>query len=380
MANTLLPMRLKELPLQIAISVEAQTNMIVLSKPGVGKTDTINATAKRIQERKPEFGLVYCDAGTMMVPDFGATVPNRDKGTLEYYPNGVLPNAYVTPNWCGVINFGEFLNVDSMMGKLFQKYNNGESINGKLRKPDGAVIIADSNRLVDRSGVNVQSLALMSRMEQQEVYSEPQDNIDFMIEHDWHPTVTSFAKEFPHLIDNYDDARGLTKARENESSEAKQMRETSTEEGKLGVWANMRSWNRMSRIEFALETMKRDMLPQRAFGNVGSAIGAQFMKHRAAISKLASLDEILKHPTKVAIPDNIGELYATLLMLVQRTDIKQVEPMAKYIDRIQGDLKAMVIRRLLVRSQKADNFAIARTDVWKGWMRDPDYQAIMQGK
>jgi len=373
-------MRLKEVPLQLAISAEAKTNIILLSKPAVGKTATITATAKRIQERRPEFGLVYCDAGTMTPMDFGATLPNREKGILDYYPNGVLPNAYATPDWCGIINFGEFLNTDAMVGKLFQKYNNGESINGKLRKPDGGVVFADSNRLVDKSGVNVQSRALMSRMEQQEVYSEAQDNIDYMIDHDWHPTVASFAKEFSHLIDNYETAFGLEKPGSNESNDTKRMRETATEEGKLGVWANMRSWNRLSDIEFALERMKRDMIAQRAFGNVGSAIGQQYMKHRLALSKLASLEEILKHPTKVAIPDNVGELYATLLMLVQRTSITQVEAMAKYIDRIQGDLKAMVIRRLLVRSQKSDSFAIARTDVWKQWMRDPDYQAIMQGK
>lgn len=373
-------MRLKEAPLQIVISVEAQTNLILLSKPAVGKTDTINMTGKRIQERRPEFGLVHCDVGTMMVPDFGATVPNREKGVLDYYPNGVLPNAYATPDWCGIVNFGEFLNTDTIIGKLLQKYNNGEPINGKLRKPDGAVIIADSNRLVDKSGVNVQSRALMSRMEQQEVYSEPQDNIDFMLEHDWHPYVQSFGKDFPHLIDNYDVAFGLEKARNNESQEMRQMRETATEEGKLGVWANMRSWNRVSKIEFALMRMHKDMLPQRAHGNLGSAIGQQYMKHRASLTKLASLEEILKNPTKVLIPDNLGEVYATLLMLVQRTDIKQVEAMAKYVDRIPGDLKGMVIRRLLVRSQKSDNFPIARTDVWKTWMRDPDYQALVQGK
>jgi hypothetical protein len=378
--NTLLPMRLKEAPLQIAISVEAGTNLLLLSKPAVGKTETIIATAKRIQERKPDFQLACVDVASMTVMDFGATMPNRETGKLDYYPNGVLPNGYETPDWEGIINFGEEMNADPMVGKLMQKYKNNESINGKLIKPAKGVIISDSNRLVDRSGVNMQSLAAMSRTEQQEVYSEPQDNIDFMLDHDWHPTVTSFAKESPHLIDNYDEARGLTKAKGNETSEARQMRETATEEGKLGVWANMRSWNRMSKIEFALETMRKDMLPQRAFGNVGSAIGAQYMKHRAAISKLASLEEILKNPTKVTIPDNVGELYATLLMLVQRTSIKQVEAMAKYIERIQGDLKAMVIRRLLVRSQKSSDFSITRTDVWKTWMRDPDYQAIMQGK
>lgn len=379
--STLLPMRLKEAPLQIAISVEAGTNLLLVSKPAVGKTETIIATAKRIAERRPTFQLACVDIPSMTVMDFGATMPNRETGKLDYYPNGVLPNAYETPDWEGIINFGEELNADPMVGKLTQKYKNRESINGKLRMPDRAIIVSDSNRLIDRSGVNMQSLALMSRTEQQEVYSEPQDNIDFMTEHDWHPTVTGFAKQFPHLIDNYEEARGLSKPRANESSEARQMRETATEEAKIGVWANMRSWNRMSKLEFALETMRRDMLPQRAFGNVGSAIGAQYMKFRAEISKLASLEEILKHPTKVAIPDNVGELYATLLMLVQRTDIKQVEAMAKYIDRIQGDLKAMVIRRLLMRSQRAEsNFPIARTDVWKTWMRDPAYQAIMQGK
>jgi hypothetical protein len=138
-------LHLRELPKQIALSYSSQ--------PGIGKTDTINAAAETMKKRVDGFKLIHIDVPSMSPTDIGATMPNRETGLLEFFCNAMLPNFYVDPNWTGIINFGEILNTDPTTLKLMQKYDNGEDINGRLRKPVGAVIIADSNRIIDKSGV-----------------------------------------------------------------------------------------------------------------------------------------------------------------------------------------------------------------------------------
>lgn len=374
-------LRLKEVPLQLAISYQAGTNLLLVSKPGIGKSATILRTAERIAAKDDTFQYVSFDLSTCSPIDFGATMPNRDTGTLDYFPNSILPNGYKDPDWHGIVNISEMLNADNVVGKLMQKYINGESINGKLIKPKRAVIFADSNRLVDKSGVVVQSRALMNRFEQCEVYTEPADNLEFAEESGFHEQVVGFMKDMPHCIDNYEQAFGLEAPSGRENAEEKQRRENALEEGKRGIWACMRGWERISHVLRACEALNKPFMPQRAFGSVGFAVGQQFMVFREQMLKLASLQDIINNPKGVALPTNVGEIYATLLMIANRVELKDVKAVGEYIDRVQGDLRVVALRKLQQRANKTEGFkGLFNTPTWKTWLRDPAVQDMIMAR
>jgi hypothetical protein len=372
-------LHLRDLPKQIALSFSARTSLLVLSQPGIGKTDTINAAAETMKKRVEGFELIHIDVPSMSPTDIGATMPNRETGLLEFFCNAMLPNFYVTPDWTGIINFGEILNTDPTTLKLMQKYDNGEDINGRLRKPKGAVIIADSNRIIDKSGVMQQSRAFMNRFEQIEVYTDPKGNIEYAEKMDFHPKIQDFFKNWPDLIDNYD--RVFIDQPTGKSGKEKDDMLIAAEEGKRGLWACMRGWKRVSDLEYACDQWKEDLIPQRAIGNVGTAIGLQYMAHRSMFGKIAGVDEIVRDPKAVAVPDKLDELYAQLVLLAMLVDIKNMKQVDIYLKRVPQDLKAMCINRMLTRSRKhKDTFNLSPTKEFQSWVSDPAFSDLLMAR
>jgi hypothetical protein len=363
-------LHLKQLPREIAMSYAARTNIALLSKPAVGKSQTMNAIALQLGERIDNFKLWYLDMTTATPNDIVAYMPDVATGTLVAYPNADLPNAYTHPNAVGIVFEDECLNADPMTAKVFQKYNNGESIGGRLRKPDGVIIVAASNRMADKSGVMQQSRAFMSRFEQVEVYSDAKHNLGFMEANAWFPMVTRFLEKHPDLIDNYDDVFFPNEKGKQQSAE---VRSEQNEEGKRGVWANMRTWERISKLEFAAREFKTEMRPERALANVGRAVGQQYVTYRAMYDKIASVDDIIANPKKIGIPERTDELYVTVCMLTGLVPQEHVKQAGQYIDRLSGELRALAIRRLVKRTKasKAGEFNIIGTPEYTAWMQDP---------
>lgn len=368
---------IKQLKKELALSYAAGTNILLLSKPAIGKSETVEAWAKEMSARVEGFGYWPFDIGTANPNDVAAYMPDDKTGSLRVYPNDVLPNAYKTPDAKGAVFMDEIMNGDPTTVKVFQKYSNGEDISGRLRKPAGVIIVGSSNRIGDKAGVMQQSRAFMSRTEQVEVYSDAPHNLKFADSAGWHPYVTKFLEKFPQLIDNYDmvfepESTAAKAAAAAVSGGGKALRDDLSEEGKRGVWANMRSWTRISKLEYAAAGLGIELGGHRFTSNVGKAVGLQYNTFRSTFEKLASVDDILANPKTAAIPDSAAHQFVLASMVAALVSQDQVKQAAIFIDRLPGDIRAVAIRRMVVRSQKnRAEFDIGATKEFQAWMRDP---------
>jgi hypothetical protein len=305
--------------------------------------------------------------------DICVYMPDMKSGKLAVFPNNELPNAYDDPDQCGIVFEDEALNADPTVVKVTQKYNNGESIGGKLRKPDGVIVVAASNRLADRAGATQQSRAWLSRMEQWEVFSTPEHNLSFAEKNVWFPIITEFFKKFPHLIDNYEQVYEETKRSGAEQAQL-------SEEGKRGVWASMRSWRRLSDLEYACRSMGVKLHPMRALANVGQAVGQQYMQFRAMTESMASVEDVLHDPKGVAVPERLDQQYILLTMLAALVKTADLSAVDKFLDRIGGDLRVMAITRMAARWRKEGAaFNLPATPEFKEWVRDPQFADLVMG-
>src|SRR5258708_1864523 len=177
--------RLKECPAILVRNYVAGVNAYLHGKPAIGKTEMAEAWAEQMKRRVPDFRFWYFYAPTMSPMDIQASAPNYEKNVLQFFNNELLPNAYTDPDLKGAIFFDEFGLCEPTTGRLLQKYINGEDVSGILKKPKGVVVIAAGNRMEDKSGVQQQGRALMSRFEHHTVYSEAQDNIEHAHRHAW---------------------------------------------------------------------------------------------------------------------------------------------------------------------------------------------------
>lgn len=373
---------LKEMPRLLVANYFAGVNTFMQGKPAIGKTVMTEEFAERMRTKLETFEFFRFYAPTMSPMDIVASAPDYEKGTLRNFHNELLPNAYKTPDMKGAVFFGEMPNADPATLKLLQKYCNGEDMGG-LKKPEGVVIIADGNRLEDKSGVQQHGRAFLSRFEQIEVFSTAQDNIDFAGKHTWHPNVQTFFKDNPALIDNYDDVfetgeaalqRGKNAANNDGATNGK--RAAQVEEGKRGIWANMRSWERISKKEYVGEQMTRPVTLAEIAANVGSAVAAQYEAHRKIIASLASLEQILANPQGAKVPTRIDEQYMLAMQIALRCKNTDLDAVHAYCSRMPNEMQAVVLRQLSARK----NFGLAATPAYMKWITNAELAALVTGR
>lgn len=371
-------LKLKDVPNVLVRNYIAKTNVFLASKPAVGKTDTVNLFIAKMQQKVEGFKVWTFYGPSMSPTDIQMAMPDTETGTMRVFHNSQLPNAYENPDQVGVVFIGEMPNTDPTTLKQLQKYCNGEDMNG-LRKPDGVMVIADGNRLEDKAGVLQQGRALMNRFLTLDVYTEAEDCMEYALKHEWHPTVQSFFREYPHLIDNYDEVFQTT---ESARANAEKNRRTGSahdlqaEEGKRGIWASMRGWNRVSNLEFAADELHSEITIPELMGSVGTGPATQYHAHKAMLGKLASYAEIVQNPTKVAVPTKMDEIYALSMVVAIRCTLDDLPAVYQFCKRLPYDIQAFVLRTMMVRK----NFSLRNTKEYIEWSMNPQLNQLINGR
>lgn len=349
----------------------ASTNVFLRGKPALGKTCTIMEFTEAMQQRIPGFKSWMFYAPTMSPMDIMASAPDYEAGTLKLYCNEALPNAYKDPDAKGVVFFGELPNADQATTKLLQKYINGEDMSGVLKKPDGVIVIADGNRIEDKSSVQQQGRAFLSRMAQIEVYSDADDNMAYAAKKEWHPNIQTFFQNNPALIDNYDDVFEIGSQRKKSGGA-----DLVTEEGRNGIWANMRSWERVHKLEKAAEETGSRLTLAEIQGNVGSAVAGAYEAHKTTLAKLASFEEIMRDPAKAAIPDVISEQYSLCMLVALRCVENQLGLVRKFATRMPAELQIVVLKTIHNRP----NFKYRDSKDYLDWIIDPEVSKLLKAR
>lgn len=358
---------LKDMPLVMVRAYLSKANLLMLGQPGIGKTHSTEALAVKMRDRVEDFKIWHFYGPTMSPMDIQASMPDNATNTLKVYSNACLPNAYTDPDVKGVVFVGEMLNTDPTTLKLLQKYVNGEDMNGCLKKPDGVMIIADSNRLEDKAGVVQQFRALLNRFLTVEVYTNEESNIDYARAHNWHPFVQAFFRESPDLIDNYGSVFSSETAKRNADV---------AEEGKRGVWACMRGWERISNLEYAAEELGSPITNDEVTGSVGRGPGTKYVTLKQMIGRLATIEEVLANPDKVAVPTKIDELYALCMIVALRCKIEDLKAVHTFAKRIQMDMQAFILKTMMGRK----GFPLIGTETYREWIMEPQINKLITAR
>lgn len=385
--------RLKDMPLVLVTNFLAKTNTFMRGKPAIGKSKSIEEFVLEMQKRVPHFVIGRFYAPTMSPMDICASAPLEGTNKLKMYANEALPNVYSTyervgengqietysgADMVGAVFFGELPNADPATVRLLQKYINGEDMSGALRKPDGVVVIADGNRLEDKSGVQQQGRAFLSRFEQIETFTDADDNMAYAAKNSWHPNVQTFFKDNPALIDNYDEVFEMQGAALQRSGQQRNSNGSNqqTEEGKLGIWANMRAWERISNKEYAADQMNHKVTQAEVAGNVGTAVAAQYEAHRKIFANMASFDQIIADPDGVALPDKPDERYMLAMMVALRAKSEQMGSVRVFGQRMPLEFQAVILRTMSTRK----GFNLTATSDYLMWIKNKELTALLNGR
>lgn len=362
-------------------NMEASSPVLFLSKPSAGKTHAIKAWADRMQRKDSRFGVWMFDVASMRPDDIQATMFDQSTNSLRVVSNHLLPNAHNSEqaDAYGVVVLDELLNGDNVTMKSLQKYVNGEDL-GALRKPQNVLVVAMSNRLEDKAGVVQQFRAFMNRFAKFNIEVPVQDYLDYAAEKGWHPVVQGYLKQHPNHVDNYAEVT---------SADSKTNR---AEELRLGIWANMRGWERVSRLHKVADQWREqdpkigdraDVTSEEVCGVVGAAVGSNFMTFRLSAADLPSWEDIVHDPKGVDMPARVDHQFVLVASVLSRVDMSTLYEAYVWAQRLVVDLQVYMIKELVGRPNpgiKPGFKSIGgfyKTDIYAAWISQPRVQKAM---
>lgn len=365
-----------------------QQNATIYGPPATGKTFNIEAAvrelAAEVEAGGKRFVYAYLNGGTLTPTDLVMAMPDPDApGKLRYYFNGALPNAYDDPDVVGVLLIGEVALLGMAASAPLQKVVNHEDVGG-YRLPDGIVVFMDGNLMSDRSGAQVLSRAFQSRSNQVQITLDREWMLE-VYKRRYHPAVSAFFKKNVAAMDNYDEVYDAKRARDADDD--------MTVEGKQGIWANMRSWSRVSRVlEYVDSEIKvsnntasaADLVNPNLdlYGNVGKGVGDMFLQHLTMISSLVSIEEIFAAPRKAEVSDDPAGRFFLACALAKIVSTKTFPAVAIYMQRMGKEEQLVFLVSFIDRNpnrkRDPEMVRIQAMDEYIDWAGDKVFnQSIM---
>jgi hypothetical protein len=356
----------------IRLAVAAAFNLNLRGEPAIGKTMSAMKTLNALKAEGAIDNIYHLNGATLAATDIVMAMPDPDNKTLNYFYNAMLPNAHVNPDERSVIYVGEKGLIEKLSGKFLQKLINHEECGG-YRTPDGTIFLFDGNLLTDNSNVQIQGRAIESRMSHITVEFDLVSSQEYA-KSNFHPIVGSFiaADENIPWVNNY---------REVYKPERKQDDQLAVE-GKSGIWASMRSWERVSNMYFAMDkTHSLHIHDELIYGTVGVGAGNAFRQHETMVSRLATFEQIKADPKRAPVPGDMSECFTLVLILSHKTGPATLTPVVTYVSRFPVDQQIIWGRMLLDRVNKdtVAKSAVIANPAFRAWFSSPNIQAGIKG-
>jgi len=345
---------LHDIPAILHRCIRTGTNLTITGEPGMGKTSIINQVVEAIQLDDPDFQLWDIYTPSLSPIDFSVPMPDTATGKLRMFHNSMLPNGFETPDARGILFLGERDNADPSTNKALQKYINNESMSG-LKKPEGVIVVADSNCINHRSGTVQQSLALLSRSRLVHVEVDADVTLKYFA-----------AKELNPFVQAY-----LSLRREHVSTFS-----TLLKNKEYAIWANPRGWERLARSMDDADLHNEKLSRDEIIGDIGEGVGREFIAFLHAAKELVSYEQIVDDPMKAPQPEKLSDVYAIVAMLSACTQAKDLGSVRKYVERWGAEVQVLYLR-LLVSSKGSHKNACIQSKEYTQWFSRPELIAAL---
>ncbi len=339
---------LQNVPAILHRCIRTGTNLTLTGEPGIGKTSVINQVVEAIQKTDPEFQLWDIYTPSLSPIDFSVPMPDVTTGKLRMFHNSMLPNGFETPDARGVLFLGERDNADPATNKALQKYINNEAMSG-LVKPKGVIVVADSNHINHRSGTVQQSLALLSRSRLVHVEVDAETTLKYFADKEVNPFIQAYLSLRREHVSTFD---ALLKKKGYE------------------VWANPRGWERLGAALSDADLHTETLTHEEIIGDVGEAVGREFIAFLHAAKELVSYDQIVADPTKAPLPEKLSDVYAIVAMLSASVRSSDMDKVRTYVERWALEVQVLFLK-LLVSSNGKHKSDCVNTRAYAEWFSNP---------
>jgi hypothetical protein len=287
----------------ISICIRNREPVLLVGKPGVGKTDIASQAAM-----EAEADLIVTHPVVSDPTDYkGLPWKNEGSDVADFLPFGDLARMIHAERLTVVLIDDLGQGAPAVQAAIMQLVL-ARQINGKPIS-DNVVFIAATNRRADRAGVQGLLEPLKSRFVSIiEVETSVDDWTEWAFQNEIPAELVAFIRTRPELLNKFEPTADLTNS------------------------PSPRTWSHVAKL-FNMGLPKRLQLP--AFsGAVGDGAAAEFIGYLRIYESAPSIDAILSDPKKAPIPDNPAALYAVSVGLAYNASPKTFGSIVTYVKRM----------------------------------------------
>lgn len=301
-------------PSQVANALEyclsARQPVTLWGEPGIGKSQVVQQTAKRMGLECKDVRAVLLDPVDLR----GLPHVNGD-GRAHWAIPEFLPR-----DGNGVLFLDELNRAPQLVQNgCFQLVLDRKL--GEYVLPDGWLVVAACNRESDGGGVTRMSSALSNRFTHLHVVPDLDDWCRWAVSHDVEPVVIAFLRYRSELLHRFD-------------------RNTR-------AFPSPRSWSFVSSI--TKQNPATDIELALVAGSVGHDAAIEYMSFLKLYRSLPSIDAIMLNPTGTPVPKEASTLYAVASALARRIQSSNIGRVIQYLERMPVEFNVMAIRDAATR-------------------------------
>lgn len=291
------------------------------SSPGMGKSSIVRAIAK-------EFNLYLIDHRLSTSDPTDLTgLPFFNEGRAEFMPfremfpieGDTIPKGY--DGW--LVFLDEFNSARKETQAAAYKLILDRMVGQKHLHQDVAIVCA-GNLASDRAIVNNLSTAMQSRLVHLEMEISHQEWMeDVAIKQNFDPRIIAFLSQWKDKLMDF------------------------RPEHEEKTFCCPRTWEFVNKLLHVVEPTEKTAVL--FAGTITSGVAAEFIQFCKIYKNMLTLNDILRSPETVTIPEDISTRWAVTSMLMAEANEQNIDKILKFVDRMSLDFKILFFRAALIR-------------------------------
>lgn len=327
---------------------QADEPLMLLGKPGMGKTALFEAVAKKLDIGYIDFRLSLRDP----VDVGGMRVPDVKTGILKHYIPEDLPDVK-RHGPKGIVVFDEI----NVVGQLMQATAYGiiqERRNGAYKMAPGWVPMASGNRVSDRAAAQRLSTALGNRFCVQNVEPDLPSWLEQYGSQHCDTRGCAFLRFRPELFHLMPGENVRLPGATESSSVPVNTRD-------FEPFPSARSWTKAFKFIDQPRILRRKIYS----GYVGEYAADEFEAFWRIMEAAPTLEQIIDEPTQAKLPveSDAGTYYAVAGMLARAVNRQNMGPIMVYVDRMIPDYQVALVTDAVRRQPK-----LKETKEYSAWI------------
>lgn len=278
--------------LKLVLSSKSELRPMLRGKPGMGKSAIVYEVAKQMGLPVIEFRPCLHDPIDLM------GIPKDVDGKTTWLVPSWLPTSGE-----GILFIDEFPQATPAMQNALSQLIYGGKLEG-YTLPKGWKIVLAGNRQCDKAATFKMPSHISNRIVFLDVEYSSEDWVSWGISVNMPSVMLAFAQYRPKIMDEFDPNKEINCTPR--------------------TFSEIRDF-----IDFP-ELLRSEVIG----GTIGEGPAVEFEAFIRVWKNIKTFEEILEAPSKIETPKKMDEIYATVQMLAERTDVDTLPRIEKYIERL----------------------------------------------